>query len=490
VLDPSSHRNPTIGRRFVLEGRAAASLDHPAIVPVYDAGDHDGLLWMAMRLVEGTSVDQALSSGRQFRPDEVLALVDRIGPALDHAHARGVVHRDVKPSNLLLEDGDPYRVHLADFGIAATARTAGRYTTGTLGTAAYMAPEQARPSEVGPPADFYALGCVVYEMVTGRRPFPGDDHVALLYAHATHAVPPTGNPAVDAVMARALAKSPTDRPPSGAALTHELRQALTPTDSTASSSTAPATDSAAPAPAAGAHLAAAEGDGRGRAGGQVDEYDGAAPTQVDHAGAAASDNPPATLVHPAPPGEPHHGGAHHPPVAGAAAAPRDPTMVRRGRRMARRRLAVGAVALLVAIGAVTVALLDRRGSSDRRVRDSAGISYELAAGWEVGTVEPPTTTLVRDGDVDVVTITHTGTAGADAADALSDAGSLCQGDPVVYGGIAGSTTAARCDNPQGSDPATVVGAIAGDQLWLITVAGGVAADERDAFLSSIQLQDA
>ena len=230
VVDPAAHRNPTIGRRFVLEGRAVASLDHPAIVPVYDAGENDGVLWMAMRLIAGGSLDDALVAGRRFTFEQVAAVVARIGDALDHAHGHGIVHRDVKPSNILLEQNDPARAWLADFGIAATTRTAGRYTTGALGTAAYMAPEQARPSSVGPPADLYSLGCVAYELLTRRRPFPGDDYVELLLAHASHPVPPTVWPRVDAFLQRALAKDPSARPASGAAFAGELRRALVETE--------------------------------------------------------------------------------------------------------------------------------------------------------------------------------------------------------------------------------------------------------------------
>ncbi|HMG43319.1 MAG TPA: serine/threonine-protein kinase [Acidimicrobiales bacterium] len=409
VLDPASHRDPTIGRRFVLEGRAAASLDHPAIVPVYDAGEHDGVLWMAMRLVEGSTLDQALGAGRRLPPDEVIAVVERIGSALDHAHERGVVHRDVKPSNLLLERDDPYRAHLADFGIAATARSVGRYTAGALGTAAYMAPEQARPSEVGPPADLYSLACVAYEMLAGRRLFPGDDYVALLYAHATEAVPPMGHPAVDAVLHRALAKAPAGRPTSGGALAHELRQALAP--------------------------------------------------------------PPPPLP-PPPPAEPPSPS----PPAGRA-----------GPRRGRWRLVPGAVVLVVAVGAGTVALLDRRSSAPRRVDDTAGISYDLRPGWDLGRVEPPLTTLVRDGDTEVVTLTHRPAGTTDAVAALADADpAVCQRAPVAYDGLDSGAAAARCDNPQGAEPATAVGVVAGDDFWLITVAPGVAADDRDAFLASVR----
>ncbi|MGH9214250.1 MAG: protein kinase domain-containing protein, partial [Acidimicrobiales bacterium] len=282
VVDPTAHRSPTIGRRFVLEGRAVASLNHPAIVPVYDAGESDGVLWLAMRLIEGSSLDHALASGRRFVAEETMALIDRIGAALDNAHVNGIVHRDVKPSNILLEDNDASRAWLADFGIAATARTAGLYTTGALGTAAYMAPEQSRPSEVGPPADVYSLACVAYEMLIGQRPFPGDDYVALLLAHATAPVPPTGQGPLDQLMARALAKLPSSRPATGTELARELRSAV----ATAPSALPPQS----PVPL---RIAAA----------------GSVPTVVDHLpGDGADQRPqrspdaPATMVYPAAPG--------------------------------------------------------------------------------------------------------------------------------------------------------------------------------------------
>jgi serine/threonine protein kinase len=480
VVDPAAHRNPTIGRRFVQEGRAVASLDHPAVVPVYDAGEHDGVLWMAMRLVEGRSVDQALTAGRQFRPDEVVAVIERIGSALDHAHARGVVHRDVKPSNLLLESDDPHRAHLADFGIAATARSMGRYTTGALGTAAYMAPEQARPSEVGPPADLYSLGCVAYEMLTGGRPFPGDDYVALLYAHATHVVPPVGQPAVDAVLARALAKSPADRAPSGAALAQALRDALD------------VTGPMWPAPAP-THVTASVTE---PAPTEVQRRDTATlaqpvPVGISPGDASAPQPPPlgdsAGDARTAPPPPPFGVSPGDAPAPSPPSSPPGATVERVGRR-ARRRLVAGSLALLVAAVAVTVVVLDRRSSPDQRVDDAAGISYELVGGWEVGPVEPPTTTLVGDGDRPVAVVTHGLATSADAIEALADADpSVCQTNPVAYSGIDGSDAAAVCTNPDGAEPATAVGAIAGDELWVITVAPGVGAGERDDFLASIRL---
>lgn len=226
MLDATALRDPTNSKRFLREGRTAANLDHAAIVPVYDAGDHEGTPWLAMRLVDGGALDQHLASGRPFAPADTLALVQRIASALDHAHGQGLVHRDVKPSNILLENGRTKTAWLTDFGIAVTARNMGLYTTGALGTAAYMAPEQARPNQAGPPADLYSLGCVTYELLTGRRPFPGEDYVALLMAHANDPVPPTGVATLDGFMERALAKTIEGRPDSGRALARDLAVAL------------------------------------------------------------------------------------------------------------------------------------------------------------------------------------------------------------------------------------------------------------------------
>ncbi|MGH2950267.1 MAG: serine/threonine-protein kinase, partial [Solirubrobacteraceae bacterium] len=215
VLDPVVARNPDAARRFDREGRSAASLDHPAIVEVFDADSSGGLHYLAMQLIDGIALDELLRR-RRLAPGELGAMMVRIAPALDHAHARGVVHRDVKPANILLEQGNPARAWLGDFGIAVSVRVAGALSTATVGTAHYMAPEQLEPARVGPASDQYSLACVAYEALTGRRPFGtgnGDDVMAVLLAHRADPVPPTGSPALDAVFRTALAKSPADRYP-------------------------------------------------------------------------------------------------------------------------------------------------------------------------------------------------------------------------------------------------------------------------------------
>lgn len=510
VVDPAAHRSPTIGRRFLLEGRAVASLSHPAVVPVFDAGEDDGVLWLAMRLIDGCSLDHAFQAGRRFRPEDVIAVVERIGAALDHAHGHGIVHRDVKPSNILLEGNDPARAWLTDFGIAATARTAGLYTTGALGTAAYMAPEQSRPSEVGPPADLYSLACVAYEMLADRRPFPGDDYVALLFAHATAAVPPTGHLEVDALMARALAKQPDARPVSGAALTEELRAAL---------ALGPSGDGRATGASRDGHEAV------GEAGADVDEpastkpvpsrllAAGVVPTVVDHEpDVTVIDHRDDTLVYPKPPPpaappRQHRPPQQHrpapparrplPPVRGStprAAAPpqwppppRDPTVARRSRRLGRRRLLIGIVVLLVAASAAAGAYVQLEvDASTQRIVDDAGVSYEVPDSWG-REVAPGIVTWTVDDQV-VATVSHE-EVDANDGDATSFlAGrATCLVDPVGAE-VDGADSVALCDNPDDggeSAPAVTLGALTGDRFWEIAVQPGVPEDERADFLASL-----
>ena len=224
VLDPLLARNADAARRFDREGWAAAGLDHPGIVPVYEAGEEDGVWFLAMRLVDGHSLAEELPGGTPLPAARTVAVIRAVGDALDHAHGRGVLHRDVKPANILVE-GD--RFWLSDFGIAATAQQVGLYTAGALGTVAYMAPEQARPGEADYRADLYSLGCVAFECLTGQLPFEGSTLAEILYAHAHEPVPPLDNPALDQFFARALAKEPGSRFQSGAELADALEAVVT-----------------------------------------------------------------------------------------------------------------------------------------------------------------------------------------------------------------------------------------------------------------------
>lgn len=265
VLDPVLARDPDVTRRFLREAASAARLDHPSIVPVYRAGDDGGMIHIAMRLVRGETLATLLDrAGGSLDRREVAAVVDAVGAALDHAHAAGLVHRDVKPSNILVEGSSPSvgHVFLADFGIAAGTGAAGTATAGThsaeaLGTASYMAPEQADGGALDGRADLYSLGCVAYEGVTGRRPFEAPTVVGVLVAHRTQPVPTTGDADLDGFFAIALAKDPADRFASGAELAHAFAALPVPSAGRAASGATPGSEATAGRPGAGRGVLAA-----------------------------------------------------------------------------------------------------------------------------------------------------------------------------------------------------------------------------------------
>jgi WD40 repeat protein/predicted ATPase len=216
--------------RFLRESRLAAALDHPNVVPVHDAGEADGVLYIAMRFVKGKDLRSLLSDG-PLEPQRALALAEQIAGALDAAHARGLVHRDVKPANILVDEAD--RGYLTDFGIAVELDSSAAPSGGTAGTFAYLAPEQIEGGPLDGRADQYALACLVYECLTGRPPFADrGSGMSLLWAHleeppprVTEAAP--GLPAaLDAVLARGMAKQPGARFPSCTALIVAVHDAL------------------------------------------------------------------------------------------------------------------------------------------------------------------------------------------------------------------------------------------------------------------------
>ncbi|MDJ0768040.1 MAG: ABC transporter substrate-binding protein [Ilumatobacter sp.] len=220
VLDPVVARNPDAARRFEREGRSAASLDHPHIVTVYEAGEEDDLVYLAMRLVEGETLEDLLDRESPLTVRRTADLLGPVADAIDHAHSRGLTHRDIKPSNILLGEA---RVWLADFGIAATAQEMGRYTTGALGTVEYMAPEQAAAGDIDHRADLYSLGCVVFHCLTGGPPFTGDEVMPVLMAHVNDDIPRVDHEGLAAFFDTALAKDPDDRFASASDLIDGLR---------------------------------------------------------------------------------------------------------------------------------------------------------------------------------------------------------------------------------------------------------------------------
>ncbi|WP_395729583.1 protein kinase domain-containing protein [Nakamurella sp.] len=227
--------------RFLRESRFAASLDHPNIVPIYEAGEADGLLYIAMRFVRGTNLSRLIRREGPLDPQRTLAILSPVADALDLAHSAGLVHRDVKPANILLADsadGRPH-VYLSDFGLTKRAAAMSRLTEAGsfIGTMAYVSPEQIRGEPLDARSDLYALGCVAYECLAGAPPFVRDDQAALMWAHLSQQPTPLAESrselaAADPVIMKAMAKDPADRFATGREFTTELSAALSAAPST------------------------------------------------------------------------------------------------------------------------------------------------------------------------------------------------------------------------------------------------------------------
>jgi serine/threonine protein kinase len=222
--------------RFVREARAVAAVDHPHIIPVYAAGEADGMQFIAMRFVAGDTLGGIIRVHGALSPRRAAAFVSPVASALDAAHAAGLVHRDVKPGNILVDSrrGGPEHAYLTDFGIARAMLSAGTLTVAGqfLGTPDYAAPEQVDGQPVDGRADQYALACVAFELLSGAVPFKRELPIAVLYAHLSTPPPrltatrPDLPPAVDEVLARAMAKNPDDRYPTCADFADAFRDAL------------------------------------------------------------------------------------------------------------------------------------------------------------------------------------------------------------------------------------------------------------------------
>ena len=270
ILAPALAGDSEFRRRFISESRAAAAIDDPHIVPVFAAGEADGMLFLAMRYVAGGDALSLLHREGPLPPGRVAAIISPVASALDAAHRAGLVHRDVKPSNMLVDvlPGRPDHVYLSDFGLSkAVASTSGITRAGTvLGTLDYMSPEQIAGKQVDGRADQYALACSAFELLAGAPPFRRDEPTAVMYAHLSEPPPPLASrrpglpAAVDGVVARALAKTPGDRYASCGEFADALRGALgfQPYDSgprVVPSAAPPPTETARPAAQAGAPTA-------------------------------------------------------------------------------------------------------------------------------------------------------------------------------------------------------------------------------------------
>ncbi|MEU9302520.1 serine/threonine-protein kinase [Streptomyces sp. NPDC048269] len=239
LLAPELARNDTFRQRFVHESRVAAAIEHPHIVPVFEAGEADGLLYIAMRFVPGQDLRAMLDGTGPLPVDTAARIAGQIASALDAAHDHDLVHRDVKPGNILIAKGTdidyPEYAYLTDFGLTKKSLSLTGFTSvgQFVGTLDYVAPEQISGKPVDGRCDVYSLGCVAYETLAGGPPFERDDDMALLWAHQYDPPPPLtsrrpGLPdALDEVLAKALAKSPEDRWGTCLEFTGALRRAGT-----------------------------------------------------------------------------------------------------------------------------------------------------------------------------------------------------------------------------------------------------------------------
>jgi DNA-binding NarL/FixJ family response regulator len=236
LISPALASDPVFRARFASECRLAAAIDHPHAVEVFHAGEEQGLLYVTMRYVDGTDLRAILRAEGRLAPERAVHVVGHVAGALDEAHRRGLVHRDVKPGNVLVAARDGVeQAFLSDFGLTKE-RAVPSELTGTglaIGTADYIAPEQARGAELDGRADVYALGCVLFQALTGAVPYELDSDVEKMWAHIHQPPPalldvrPELPPELGAVLARAMAKDPGDRPATAGALASDALAAVT-----------------------------------------------------------------------------------------------------------------------------------------------------------------------------------------------------------------------------------------------------------------------
>ncbi|MDQ4024935.1 MAG: Stk1 family PASTA domain-containing Ser/Thr kinase, partial [Actinomycetota bacterium] len=231
VLSDRLSRDKSFVERFRREAQSAANLNHPNVVSLYDYGADDGAYYIVMEYIEGKSLGDMVAESGALLPERAAEIAADVAAALERAHSSGLVHRDIKPTNIMVTRSGQTKV--TDFGIARALGQSSEQTQMTqtgmvIGTAAYLSPEQAQGNPVDARSDVYSLGCVLYEMLTGRPPFAGDTPLAIAYKHVREdaAAPSTVNPdvpqALDAITLKALAKNPENRYSSA----HEMREDL------------------------------------------------------------------------------------------------------------------------------------------------------------------------------------------------------------------------------------------------------------------------
>jgi serine/threonine protein kinase len=235
LIAPEAAAEEVFAKRFAEESRIAASIEHPNVVPIYSAGEERGVPYIAMRFVAGSDLGRRIDRDGRLDPAHAVALIAQVGNGLDAIHAAGLVHRDVKPANVLLsgEEGSEH-AYITDFGVARNVATqSGLTQTGRfVGTLDYVAPEQIAGGPVDARVDVYALGCLLFKLLTGRVPFPREGEAARLYAHLNDPPPapslyePSVPMALDDVVIRAMSKAPEDRYPSAGDLGRAAAAAL------------------------------------------------------------------------------------------------------------------------------------------------------------------------------------------------------------------------------------------------------------------------
>jgi serine/threonine protein kinase len=350
LIAPEAAVDDVFARRFAEESRIAASIEHPNVVPIYAAGEEGGVPYIAMRFVSGSDLGRRLVREGRLEPVPAVALIAQIGAGLDAIHAAGLVHRDVKPANVLLSGEGADHAYITDFGVARNVAThSGLTQTGRfVGTLDYVAPEQISGGAVDARADVYALGCLLFKLLTGEVPFPRDGEAARLYAHLNDPPPapslyvPEVSMALDDVVIRALSKAPGDRHPSAGDLGRAAVAAL----------------SGMPV-AVPEHTVAT----------------GAAATR--EATTREPPREPPTAASPPPPGRPPTGRTRPLEV--------DPGAPRRGPAPRRRLILAGALAAVAAVVAAAMALSSGGGGGD-----SPGASGQTTAPAGSGEGEAPT----------------------------------------------------------------------------------------------------
>jgi hypothetical protein len=350
LLAPELAQEELFRERFVRESRLAASLNHPNVIPIFDAGEEQGLPYIAMRYVAGPDLKSLIERDGPLPLERALAIVSQVGSALDCGHENALIHRDVKPGNILLEEGRngaQAHVYLSDFGVAKhTLSRSGLTTTGQfVGTIDYIAPEQIEGKPLDGRADVYSLGCVLFEALTGLPPFERESNVAMMYAHLLESPPtlserrPDLPSDLDAVVSTALAKDPSDRYPTCRALVDAVCERSRP-------SAAPATVAAPADP-----TVAAAAPPTVPAAATTAQAPAPAPARAASAPPLAAGPPPAPPVFSAPDAD----GAHAP------------------RRRGRKRLVALAALVAVAVVAATAAGMSfMDGGSSSPAKDHSG----------------------------------------------------------------------------------------------------------------------